>query len=309
MSKPKFSVIIPAYNASSTLRSTVRSVLLQTLQDFEIIVIDDGSTDSTMKVMLDLAGQDQRIRTASKSNSGVSATRNLGAKLAKGDLLAFLDADDEWEADKLVTHLALHHSDDLLDASFAQVTFCPDLRGRMSKSRSRSTVPFGYLHLSDVLVENAICTTSNLVVDAVLFEELGGFDEEMSHAEDQEFLARLIESDALIKGTNTPLVNYRMSEDGLSCDYEAMLRNWLVLASAYLCPAELANAKAIYCRYLTRRALRAGAPISVARDFARKGFASDRKAFLSGGHRSALTVAGTIAGSAIPAAARRALFA
>ncbi len=309
MLKPTFSVIIPAYNAVSTLQSTVESVLSQTIQDFEIIIIDDGSSDETMSVMLELAAQDQRIRTLSQPNSGVSATRNFGARLAKGRLLAFLDADDQWDADKLVHHLALHRSDDLLDASFAKVSFCPDQAGSLSKKRSQSKPPYGYLHLSDVLIENAVCTTSNLVVDAQLFEELGGFDEDMRYAEDQEFLARLIESGGLVRGTDTPLVNYRLSEDGLSCDFEAMLSNWRQFASEYLGEFELASAEATYCRYLARRALRAGAEMSVARNFVRRGMAADPKTFLSAGHRSALTMVGALAGSAVPLSVRRSLFA
>lgn len=121
MTNPTFSVVIPAYNAGATLRSTVDSVLRQSDQDFEIVIVDDGSTDATVSVMHCLASGDDRIRIVSKLNDGVSAARNFGASLARGELLAFLDADDEWAPNKLQLHRAVHDHDPLIDASFAQI--------------------------------------------------------------------------------------------------------------------------------------------------------------------------------------------
>ncbi|MEP2734876.1 MAG: glycosyltransferase family A protein [Erythrobacter sp.] len=309
MSNPTFSVIIPAYNAATTLRSTVESAQKQTIKNIQIIIVDDGSTDQTTQIMLELASEDPRIRAISQSNSGVSAARNFGAKMARGRLLAFLDADDQWQPDKLVYHLAIHEADELIDASFAKVAFCPEKNGEIVDGRSVSATPYGYIDLSDVLIENATCTTSNLVIDAVAFAEIGGFDESLRYAEDQELLVRLIEQGRLIRGISACLVKYRMSEDGLSCDFEAMLHNWRSFAAEWLGSEELAKAEAIYCRYLTRRALRSGAEISVARSLVRRGLRSDKQTFLSGGKRSLLTLSGAIAGGAMPAAMRRSVFA
>ena len=153
MSVAHFSVVIPAYNAAATLRGTVESVLGQSDQDFEIIIVDDGSTDRTLKVMLDLAVMDSRIRVVSQSNSGVSATRNYGASLAKGEFIAFLDADDEWNCEKLASHRAIHAHDPLLTASFAKVEFAPERNGQIARGRTFSSVPSGYLDVADVLVE------------------------------------------------------------------------------------------------------------------------------------------------------------
>lgn len=309
MSNPTISVIIPAYNAATTLRSTVVSAQKQTIKNIQIIIVDDGSTDQTAQIMLELASEDSRIRAISRSNSGVSAARNFGAEIARGRLLAFLDADDQWQPDKLVHHLAIHEADELIDASFAKVAFCPEKNGEISDGRSVSATPYGYIDLSDVLVENAVCTTSNLVIDAVTFAEMGGFDEGLRYAEDQELLVRLIEQGRLIRGISACLVKYRMSEDGLSCDLEAMFHNWRSFAAKWLKSEELAKAEAIYCQYLTRRALRSGAEISVARSFARRGLQSDKQTFLSGGKRSLMTLGGAIAGGAMPAALRRSVFA
>ncbi len=309
MSGIKFSVVIPAYNAEATLRSTVASVLVQTDQDFEVVIVDDGSTDDTLKVMLDLAAMDWRIRIVSQPNSGVSATRNYGVQLAKGELVAFLDADDQWLPEKLERHRALHDCDPLLVASFAKVEFAPERDGELAVGRSFSTVPEGYLDTADVVIENAVCTTSNLVIDREAFNQLNGFDETMRYAEDQEFLVRQIADGALVRGIGQTLVRYRMSEDGLSCDFEAMLENWQRFASYWLDEVEFAQAEAVYCRYLTRRALRAGATIHVARTFALRGLQADSGAFMAGGTRSILTLGGVVTGGAIPVSMRRAIFA
>ena len=88
---PRFAVIIPAFNASATLRQAVDSVLAQTYAPHEIIVIDDGSTDTTAEVARSYGA---RVTLISQGNSGVSAARNAGARAASGEGLGFLDADD-----------------------------------------------------------------------------------------------------------------------------------------------------------------------------------------------------------------------
>ncbi len=309
MSGPKFSVVIPAYNAAQTLRSTVASVMAQSDQDFDIVIVDDGSTDETLRAALNVATLERRIRVVSQPNCGVSATRNYGAQLVKGQFLAFLDADDQWDSEKLARHRAMHDLDPLLTASFARVEFAPAVNGNLASGRTLSQMPDGYLYTSDVVVENAVCTTSNLVVERKAFLDLKGFDETMRYAEDQEFLARLIADGGLIRGVAQTLVRYRMSEDGLSCDFEAMLENWQRFASFWLDEHEFAAAKATYCRYLSRRALRAGAPMHVARTFARRGLNADRAKFLDGGLPGIMTFCGAFAGSAMPAPLRRAVFA
>ena len=106
MSNPLVSVIIPVYNAENFIEQTIQSVLNQTIQDFEIIVLNDGSKDNSGAVIQALQKQDNRIIYISKSNSGVSDTRNKGIEKAKGKYLAFLDADDIWKKDNLEKKLA-----------------------------------------------------------------------------------------------------------------------------------------------------------------------------------------------------------
>jgi glycosyltransferase involved in cell wall biosynthesis len=98
---PFFSIVIPLYNKETTVERAVRSALSQTVQDFEIIVVNDGSTDNGPKLVEAIG--DPRIRLINQKNQGVSAARNLGIAEAKNELIAFLDADDEWLPEFLAT--------------------------------------------------------------------------------------------------------------------------------------------------------------------------------------------------------------
>ena len=105
---PAVSVVIPAYNAERYLEAAVRSVLAQTWFDFEILIVDDCSTDGTVALMSALAAEDSRIICFHNSqNLGVAETRNIAIAKAQGEWIAFLDSDDLWRADKLEKQLAL----------------------------------------------------------------------------------------------------------------------------------------------------------------------------------------------------------
>ena len=95
----KFSVIIPAYNAALYIKNSINSVLNQTIGDFEVLVVDDGSTDNTREIVMTF--QDKRLRYVYQSNGGVSSARNMGIRNAKGKYICFLDADDLWKSNHL----------------------------------------------------------------------------------------------------------------------------------------------------------------------------------------------------------------
>ncbi len=99
------SVVIPLYNKRDTIKATIQSVLNQTFQDFEIVVVDDGSTDDSCELVRQIA--DKRVRIISQANRGVSAARNTGIRESRGGLIAFLDADDRWDTEYLAGQVAL----------------------------------------------------------------------------------------------------------------------------------------------------------------------------------------------------------
>ena len=93
------SIIVPVYNAEKAIGKCIESILSQEFTDFELLLINDGSKDNSGAVLDEYAAKDSRIRVIHKTNSGVSATRNLGLKEAKGDYIQFLDADDWMTSD------------------------------------------------------------------------------------------------------------------------------------------------------------------------------------------------------------------
>lgn len=99
MEQPKISIVIPAYNAANYLRESLGSVLAQTYQNLEIILVNDGSEDDTLTIARELAGKDSRIVVLDKENEGVSVGRNAGLDAARGEFILFVDADDYLEPD------------------------------------------------------------------------------------------------------------------------------------------------------------------------------------------------------------------
>ena len=100
------SVVIPLYNKERQIAHTLRSVFAQTFQDFEVVIVDDGSTDGSVAEVEKFT--DSRIRLIRQVNAGVAAARNRGIEEAQGELIAFLDADDEWKPEYLATQYHLY---------------------------------------------------------------------------------------------------------------------------------------------------------------------------------------------------------
>lgn len=309
MTHPTISVITPIFNAYETLSTAVASVMAQSFQDWEMILIDDGSTDQSLALALSMAGEDERIRVMAQSNRGVSEARNLGAELARGSLLAFLDADDAWRSDKLAIHHQLHSADTACDASFARIAFREDITGEYARIRTFSTVPEGPVSLGAIIADNPVCTTSNLVVTRAAWDRTGPFQKGMNYAEDQEWLARLVASGGSLHGIDRTLTDYRMSEGGLSADLDQMLHGWRSLASRYADQIDLREAEAVYYRYLSRRALRTGGPAAQAIGYAARGLRRSPKGFMADPRRGGMTIAGAVAGLVMPAPLRSRVFA
>jgi glycosyltransferase involved in cell wall biosynthesis len=306
MSAPALSVVIPCYNCETTLARCVRSVLAQSFADFEILLIDDGSQDATLALASMLAGKDDRIRVLTQANAGVAHTRNRGVRQARGSLIAFLDADDWWERDKLAAHMQLHSQSRQADASFAGITFVPDGPAR---ALTRSTVPHGALAIHQVLGENPVCTMSNIVVRRDTFLRFGLFATTMSHAEDQEWLARMVAGGACVLGIDRQLVCYRTSQSGLSADLERMYAGWRSFAYTYASLRTARRCEAIFCRYLARRALRLPHAALPAHHYALRGLRLDAASFLSDPRRGVATAMASLLAIFLPDTLRLKIFA
>ncbi len=228
MSNPKVSVVIPAYNAEKTIQSTIESVLRQDYDNFEVIVIDDGSIDKTVAKVWQMRKQFNHksvvLHLITQKNAGVSDARNRGVGEATGEYIAFLDADDEWHVNKLSQHVSFLEEHKNVGLSFARVNYFT-LSG---KQRKASPYLSGVLQIHDVVDSNPTVSPSNWVLRKSIFKQMDGFRLAMTHAEDQEFLIRLIaETDSHAKCINSVLVNYANSGDGLSSDIHSMYEGWV----------------------------------------------------------------------------------
>jgi glycosyltransferase involved in cell wall biosynthesis len=302
MSDPSVSVIMPAYNAARFINQTIESVLNQTFTDFELLIIDDGSIDNTLEIANQYALGDRRIQVFSHANQGVSATRNRGVNLAKGNLIAFLDADDLWSPDKLAAHIEHFRANPNLAVSFSRVEFI-SIDG--SHTGQVSTSRLFHLKPEDFLYENPTTTMSNPIARAEVFAEVGGFAEDMSYSEDLEWLFRAIchQRQGLppwqIEGVDRILVYYRASPSGLSASLYRMESGWDLLidrAREYapdLVRQHYALARAVHLRYLARRAFRLNLPPKVGLDFINRAIASDWRIFFKEPRRTFLTLLGT----------------
>lgn len=139
---PKVSVIIPTYNRSALMKETIASVLRQTLNDLEIIVVDDGSTDNTRAVVKRI--KDDRVKYFYKDNGGAASARNLGLSKARGDYVAFLDSDDLWPENYLEVMLSYLENNNEFGAGYSPITVLyPD--GSKIKSYKRPEGKSGWI--------------------------------------------------------------------------------------------------------------------------------------------------------------------
>jgi glycosyltransferase involved in cell wall biosynthesis len=174
---PIVSVIIPTFNRSAMVREAVESVISQTCGEFELIVVDDGSTDDTVAA---LEPYSARLRLVRQENRGVSAARNSGAAVARGELLAFLDSDDLWLPEKLAVQLsylrtfpeaAVCHTEELWIRSGRRV----NPRKKHAKAEGRAFVR---------LLRESLISPSSVILRRSVFDEAGGFDESLPACED-----------------------------------------------------------------------------------------------------------------------------
>jgi len=217
---PAVSILTPAYNAAEYLDEAVRSALAQTVEDLELIVIDDGSTDDTPAVARRLAEQDGRVRVAATDHVGVSAARNIGMRLARGRVFALLDADDLWHTDFLRVQLSI--LDAIPDADVVSgnaLSLGGPLDGRPLVTMSSRCHAVSLLDMIEN--EHAVCVMS--VFRRRVFELPGGFNEELARGEDYDFWLRAALHGCGVIRNPEPLARYRRRADSLSAAELSML--------------------------------------------------------------------------------------
>lgn len=182
------SVIVPLYNKGGKLCRTVESVLKQDYDDFELLIIDDGSTDNSSDYLRRYS--DSRIHYYKKENGGVSSARNYGCKVAKGEWLLFLDADDEILKNALSFFVSLHRKYPSSRFLVGMTKWVRNGNVVGEKKPSGKMISSNHPYL-DIWMRKYYPGTRNMLVHRSLVEEYGGFDERMSFYEDWEFTLRL----------------------------------------------------------------------------------------------------------------------
>ena len=218
----KFSVIIPTYNRAKLLKRAIESVLNQTFKDFELIVVDDGSTDNTKEVVTGY----REVKYVYQGNSGGAAKpKNTGIKIAQGKYIAILDSDDEWLPTKLEKQV------ELLESSDFDVVGCNILINGKIKYR----VP-RYKNLFErMLVTDDMGTGSALVYKKEIFDKMGGFDENLKSGQDKEMRIRLAR-EYKFGFVDEYLVNYYLGHDNISSsglEIEKREKDWEYIYNKY----------------------------------------------------------------------------
>ncbi len=188
------SVVIPLYNKEQSIASTLQTVLKQTYQDFEIVIVNDGSTDYSVEEVTKVT--DPRIRLIHQKNAGVSAARNRGIEEAKGEYIAFLDADDEWKPDYLKTQYELTQKYPECSIFACNYEF-KDTQGKVTPTIIRKLTFKGEDGILSNYFEVASCShpplwTSAVMIKKNVIQSIGGFPVGIKSGEDLLTWARLV---------------------------------------------------------------------------------------------------------------------
>ena len=223
----KVSVVIPAYNAQKFVRTTIDSVLNQTYPNYEVIVVDDSSTDNTQEI---LKSYGNRIRWISQSHRGASAARNTGIRSSNGIYIAFLDADDAWLPQKLEEQVRLLDEHPEFGLVYSNVEY-PSKENGFKLNHFVYKRPYSGKVLEKLIAGNCI-PTSSVVVRRECFDKVGLFDESLTVSEDHDMWLR-IASCYDISYTEKTLVTTRFFMGSLSRDEIRLQKgNLAVLAKA-----------------------------------------------------------------------------
>ncbi|WP_062297797.1 glycosyltransferase family 2 protein [Nostoc piscinale] len=226
---PKVSVIIPTYQRSHLVGQAIESVLAQTYCNYEIIVVNDGSTDNTEEILAQYADQ---VIAIHQDNRGTAAARNAGIRVSQGQYLAFLDDDDLWEPQKLEKQIPLLETDSSIGLVYTDMVIFNEA-GILPGTYLNGFVPPQTVTPLTLLHGNFF-PMPTIIIRRVCWEQLGGFDESLRSSEDYDLWLRIVEEWA-VGYVNEPLARYcRHSENSkqLSQNTETMLLTTLCVKEA-----------------------------------------------------------------------------
>lgn len=206
---PDVSIIMPCFNAEKYIIESVGSVLKQSFTAFELIIVDDASSDQTVDILNERCLTDPRIKLiCSKKNQGVSESRNVGLANAIGKYIAFLDSDDSWDSTKLEKQLATLKSKNV-EFTWCNAVIVDDFGRKITYERARGVFEKKYL-LSDCFFRtSSVCYVRNSNTDFV-------FNTALAHAEDLDIWIRMASVGVTGIRTEGCTINYRISPGSLS---------------------------------------------------------------------------------------------
>lgn len=227
LDRPLISVIIPAYNAEEFIAKTLESVLSQTYQNIEVLVVDDGSTDTTAEIVKSFAQKDSRISLFQQSNAGVAAARNLAIQKSQGEYIAPIDADDIWDLQNLEKKVKCLSS----SAPSVGIVYSWSLdineKGLLTGGFYNSTIE-GKVYTA-LVYKYFIGNASSSLIRRACFEKIGGYNcqlklQNAQGCEDLELHLRIAEH-YQFKVVPEFLVGYRQITSSMSCNFAAMAKS------------------------------------------------------------------------------------
>ena len=266
---PAVSVVMPAYNVSRYLGEAIESVQRQTVADWELIIVDDGSTDNTLEIAERYASRDPRISVIHQTNGGISAARNTALAKATGDLIAILDSDDIWLPEFLEKQLRILDRHPEIDIVTGNAWFMgSSLDGQLARPYPDTRPAPDLLNL----IADETCVFIMSVLRRRVYDTLGDFDVTMRSNEDYDYWLRAAVAGFRFHRNDEPLGRYRRRGDSLSASEVRMLRGILrvyqkLRRSLLDWPQELAAVDRQIDRFDTERIAAEARDAMEARDF------------------------------------------
>lgn len=221
---PLVSVIIPAHNSAAYIGQTLQSVLAQSITDIEVLVVDDGSTDTTASIIKEIALRDQRVHYIHQVNQGVAVSRNTAMKQASGEFIAFIDSDDIWLPDHLKDVLEVMNDDKSIGLAHANITTM-NLAGESIETLKRNVKLLSGHIFMPLLMRDEHIVCSTVVIRKLCVDKLGFFDEALTwwSSEDRDLWLR-ISREFKIAYLDRATTLYRINPSGLSYKFDNLLK-------------------------------------------------------------------------------------